>query len=359
MSPRPVRTVGSLRAGVPSADAAAVAAASARSAVQAKPVGSLGRLEEVGAWLAGVAGTCPPPVPVAPAVVIAVGDHGVHAAGVSPWPQEVTAQMVGNFCAGGAAANALAATVGARMVVLDVGVAGDLPEDLPTARGDDPRLVRRRVRSGTRDLSREDAMTAGEVEDAILAGATVMDELVGDGIDLLVLGDMGIANTTASAALVAACTGVDPELATGRGTGIDDEMLARKTAIVRGALERIADRTDPLAVLAAIGGLEHAAMVGAMAAAATHRVPIVLDGVITDAAALVAIAWCPALAGHLVAGHRSVEPGAAVALDRLGLRPLLDLELRLGEGTGGLLAVPIVVAGAAALERMALLEDLG
>ncbi len=333
-------------------DPEATAAARHRSAAQAKPVGSLGRLEDLGARLAGIHGACPPPVPGTPALLVFAGDHGVLATGVSPWPQEVTALMVANLCTGGAAANAIAATVGASVTVVDVGVA----TDLPSAVRDHPRLRRRRVRAGTRDLSTEDALTDAEVDAALVVGAEVVDEALDAGADLVVLGDMGIGNTTPSAALVAATVGVPAAVATGRGTGVDDRGLDRKVAVVRDAVARVGHR-DPLGLLAGFGGLEHAAMVGAVVAAAARRVPVVLDGVITDAAALVAVAWCPAVRDVLVAGHRSAEPGATVALDHLDLRPVVDLGLRLGEGTGGLLAVPAVQASAATLQSMAFLDD--
>jgi nicotinate-nucleotide--dimethylbenzimidazole phosphoribosyltransferase len=331
-------------------DGEARAAALERSAGQAKPPGSLGQLETLAAQLAAIAGTCPPPAIGSPALVIAAGDHGVHAQGVTPWPQDITGLMVQTFCAGGAAANAVAATVGAEVTVLDVGVLAELP--------DHPRLRRANVRRGTRDLSVEDAMSAEEVVTAILAGATLARELIDAGRDLLVLGDMGIANTTASAVLIAAYTGATAGQVTGRGTGIDDVMLTRKTEVVADALQRVAG-LGPLATLAAVGGLEHAALVGVMLAAAGARVPVVLDGVISDAAALAAVALHPDVGGYLIAGHRSVEPGATVALGRLGAPPLIELGLRLGEGTGALLAVPIVRAAAATLRDMVLLSDLG
>ena len=318
-----------------------------------KPPGSLGRLEELGARLAGMAGGCPPPVPGNPAVVVCAGDHGVLERGVSLWPREVTAAMVANFCAGGAAVNALAKTVGARVSVLDVGVAGEL-ERHPSLRG-------AKVRPGTDDLSRGPAMGREEAARAVLAGAGVAEELVeSGGVDLLVTGDMGIANTTPAAALISAFTGRPPEETTGRGTGVDDETYDLKVGVVREALALHApDPGDPLGVLAAVGGLEHAAIVGVILTGAACGVPVVLDGVVSDSAALAARALAPDAAGYMVAGHLSAEPGAKVVLEVLGLQPLLDLGMHLGEGTGGLLAVPLVTAAARALGGMATLEELG
>ncbi len=317
-----------------------------------KPPGSLGRLEELGARLAGMAGTCPPPVPENPAVVICAGDHGVLGRGVSPWPKEVTAAMVRNFCEGGAAVNAIAGAVGARVTILDVGVASD-PER-------HPRLRTAKRRPGTDDLSRGPAMSREEAAGALMSGAGVAEELVGSGVDLLVTGDMGIGNTTPASALISAFTGLPPAQTTGRGTGIDDETLKLKVAVIEEALElHRPDPKDPLGVLAAVGGLEHAAIAGIVLAGALHGVPVVLDGVVSNSAALVAHALAPDSAGYLVAGHLSAEPGAAVALGHLGLEPLLDLRMRLGEGTGGLLAVPLVRAAARVLGEMATLEEAG
>jgi nicotinate-nucleotide--dimethylbenzimidazole phosphoribosyltransferase len=333
-------------------DAAAHADALTRWDGLVKPPGSLGALEALGARLAAIAGASVPPVPRAPAVVVAAGDHGVHAQGVTAWPQAITATMVGVIATGGAAVNQLAEVVGAHVTVLDVGVAGN-PIEHPAVR-------RGRVREGTADLAHEPARAPAEAEAAIHAGATLAADLVTAGHDLLVPGDMGIANTTAAACLIAACTGADADAVTGRGAGADDEVLSRKRAVVADALRRHgAAAEDPLGALAALGGLEHAALVGVVLAGAAARVPVVLDGVSSLAAALVAAAPAPEVTGYLVAGHRSVEPGAGVALDHLGLEPVLDLGLRLGEGTGGLLAVPIVRAAAAALAGMARLDDLG
>lgn len=334
-------------------DEAAEARARELHARLAKPQGSLGRLEGLGARLSGMCGEAPPPVPGEPAVVVAAGDHGVLERGVSPWPREVTASMVRNFCAGGAAVNALAKTVGARLSVVDVGVAGELE--------DHPLLRRMKVRPGTADLSSGEAMTREEAARAVMAGAGVAGELVeSGGVDLLVTGDMGIGNTTPAAALISAFTGRPPAETTGRGTGIDDERLRLKRETVDRALSLHApDPEDPIGVLAALGGLEHAALAGVVLAGAAYGVPVILDGVVSNAAALAAAALAPGSVGYMIPGHLSAEPGAAVALGHLGLEPLLDLRMRLGEGTGGLLAVPIVQGAARLLSGMAMLTEIG
>ena len=328
----------------------AVDEADARQAQLTKPPGSMGQLEDLGAQLAGIARTCPPPVPQRPAIAVFAADHGVHAQGVSPWPQEVTAQMVANLAAGGAVVNALARQVGAGVTVVDVGVAADLP--------DAPNLLRHKVSYGTADLSVGPAMTRSQAVAALEAGITVASSLVDDGADLLVTGDMGIANTTASAALIAALTRSEPADVTGRGTGIDDETLELKTAVVERALTRL-DRSEPISVLAEVGGLEHAALAGYLLAGAARRVPVVLDGVIAVSAALVASALSPTAADYWVAGHVSVEPGARAALDHLGITPLLDLGLRLGEGSGAVLAVPLVQSAARLLTEVATFDSAG
>lgn len=333
-------------------DEAAMAAARERQGRLTKPAGSLGMLEELSIRLAGLAGVCPPPLPDPPAVAIFAGDHGVHAQRVTPWPQEVTAQMVANFLAGGAVINAFARQAGASVTVVDVGVA--LP--LEPAEG----LVVSTVRAGTRDMTVGPALTRDEVRAAVEVGIAVATRLVDAGAGALLTGDMGIANTTPAAALIAAFTGSDPGLVTGRGTGIDDEMYAHKVSVVRAALERHRpDPADPIGVLASVGGLEHAALAGFVLGGAAHRVPVILDGVIADSAALAARALAPDSIAACVAGHRSAEPGASVALAALGLSPLVDLGLRLGEGTGAVLAWPIVVSAARVLTDVATFDSAG
>ncbi|WP_344651009.1 nicotinate-nucleotide--dimethylbenzimidazole phosphoribosyltransferase [Cryptosporangium japonicum] len=333
------------------ADAAAAAQARDRQARMTKPAGSLGVLEDLSIRLAGLAGECPPPLPEPAAVAVFAGDHGVHAQGVTPWPQEVTGQMVANFLAGGAVVNAFAAQMGASVTVVDVGVA------VPPAAG--AGLLERNVRRGTRDMTVEPAMTRDEAVAAIEVGITVAQELVAAGHRALLTGDMGIANTTASAALVAAFTGADAAAVTGAGTGVDAETLARKTDVVRRALARHGRLTDPVEVLAAVGGLEHAAIAGFVLGAAAERVPVILDGVIAGSAALAAAALAPDCLDAVVAGHRSTEPGHGVALEHLGLTPLVDLSLRLGEGTGAVLALPIVQASVRALRDVATFDSAG
>jgi nicotinate-nucleotide--dimethylbenzimidazole phosphoribosyltransferase len=333
-------------------DAAAVAAARERQGLLTKPSGSLGRLEDVSVQLAGIAGQCPPPLPEPAVVAVFAADHGVHAQGVSPWPQEVTAQMVANFVASGAAVNAIATQAGASVCVVDVGVAADLP----TAQG----LLSRKVRPGTADMTEGPAMTLEEARLAVETGIKVAADLVEEGNRCLITGDMGIANTTASAALIAVFTGSTPALVTGRGTGIDDPTWARKVEVVRRALElHRCDPAAPLGTLSAVGGLEHAALAGFILGGAARRVPVLLDGVIACAAAVAARAFAPQVADYLIAGHLSTEPGALRALDALGLQPLLDLGMRLGEGSGAVLALPVVAAAARVLRDMATFDSAG
>lgn len=340
-----------LAAEVVAVDGDSAAAADARQLQLTKPPGSLGSLESLGARLCAISGDCPPPVPTQPALLVAAADHGVHAWGVTPWPQAVTRLMVEALCRGGAAANVLADVVGARVCVVDVGVAGEV--------ADHPRLRRARVLPGTADLRTEAAMSEETAARAVLAGAGVAEELVSAGTDLLLTGEVGLANSTAGACLVAALTGADPATVTGPGSGVDDAGLARKRDVVAEALSRHGDDRRPLRVLASLGGLEHAALVGLILTGAAEGLPVLLDGLAALAAALVAASLAPDVVGYLIAAHRSAEPGASVALRYLGLEPLLDLGLRLGEGTGALLAVPLVQAAARVLRDLATLSDLG
>jgi nicotinate-nucleotide--dimethylbenzimidazole phosphoribosyltransferase len=356
--PRPFAgtPLGDTIAAVRPRDAAAEQAARDRLDRMTKPPGSLGVLEDVAAQLAGIAGECPAPLPVPAAVAVFAADHGVHAQGVTPWPQEVTAQMVANFAAGGAVVNAFAAQLGADVVVVDVGVATSYAVE-PGAR-----LLSRKVRHGTADLAVGPAMSVEEARRAVEIGIEVALSLAADH-GCLVTGDMGITNTTASAALICAFTGADPAAATGRGTGVDDPTLARKVAVVARAVARVPERPSTpeqaLAALAEVGGLEHAALAGFVLGAAAARVPVLLDGVIAGSAALVAAALCPTAMEHALAGHTSAEPGSALALHALGLRPLLGLDLRLGEGTGALLAVPLVAGAARALRDVSTFDSAG
>lgn len=333
-------------------DAKALGEAWERQKRMTKPSGALGMLEIISAQLSGLSRMCPPPIPEPAAVAIFAGDHGVHAQGVTAWPQEVTGQMVANFLGGGAVCNAFANQVGAEVCVIDVGVASDLPAT--------PGLLPRKVRAGTADFTTGAALTREEVLAAIEVGIETARDLVAAGNKALLTGEMGIANTTASAALISVYTGADPSETTGRGTGINDEMHARKVDVVRRALElHQPDPADPIGVLAAVGGLEHCALVGLILGGASLRTPVVLDGVSTGAAALVARAVAPEALAACIAGHRSAEPGHVAALNKLGLRPLVDLDLRLGEGTGALLALPVVQSAARAMHEVATFDSAG
>ncbi|MBA0050762.1 nicotinate-nucleotide--dimethylbenzimidazole phosphoribosyltransferase [Streptomyces sp. AJS327] len=333
-------------------DAKALGEAWERQKRMTKPAGALGVLEIISAQLCGLSRQCPPPVPEPAAVAVFAGDHGVHAQGVTPWPQEVTGQMVANFLGGGAVCNAFASQVGAEVCVIDVGVAAELPASAG--------LLPRKVRAGTDDMTAGPALSREETVRAIEVGIETARDLVAAGNRALLTGEMGIANTTASAALIAACTGADAAEVTGRGTGVNDETHARKVEVVRRALElHQPDPSDPVALLAAVGGLEHAALVGLILGGASLRTPVILDGVSAGAAALVARALAPEALSACVAGHRSAEPGHVAALTKLGLRPLVDLDLRLGEGTGALLALPLVQSAARAMHEVATFDAAG
>lgn len=347
------RSFADARAAVVPADSAGAGAEAAELTDRlTKPRGSLGQLETLGTRLCAIARSCPPPVPEPVTVCVFAGDHGVVVEGVTGWPQEVTAQMVANFCAGGGAINVLARHAGAQVLVVDVGVATPIPADAAA-------LMRRNVRRGTANLAAGAAMSREEATAALDVGSDVAAQAVADGARLLATGDMGIGNTTAAAALIAALTGQNAAAVTGRGTGIDDQALAVKTQVVARAVGRLIPGAEPLDVLAEVGGLEIAALAGFIVGGAAAGIPVVIDGLITGAAALAAAAFVPDVVGYLVAGHRSSEPGARAALEHLGLVPILDLDLRLGEGSGAALAIPLVQAAAKILREMATFDSAG
>jgi nicotinate-nucleotide--dimethylbenzimidazole phosphoribosyltransferase len=318
--------------------------------LKTKPRGSLGVLEELAVRVAVLQGVAVPPKPQC-AVVVAAGDHGVAAEGVSAYPQEVTAQMVANFAAGGAAINVLAREAGARLVVVDAGVA--VPCDQPEVRS-------LRFGDGTASISRGPAMERAVAKAAVDAGRALATELVQDGIGLVGIGDMGIGNTTAAAALCAALLPAAPSAVCGRGTGLDDAGLARKVEVVGRALDvNRVESADALGTLAALGGFEVAVLTGVILGCFAERVPVVLDGFITGASALVATRLEPATVDAMIASHRSPEPGHTLVLDALDLEPILDLRMRLGEGSGAALALPIVRSALALLNEMATFDDAG
>jgi nicotinate-nucleotide--dimethylbenzimidazole phosphoribosyltransferase len=337
-------------------DLAAMAAARDHLDRLTKPPGSLGRLEELAVALAGITGQ-PFPSMARRSIVVAAGDHGVAQRGVSAYPSDVTAQMIANFVGGGAAINVLAAAAGASLTVVDVGVAGPTPTDLPGGEHGG-RLIHARIRAGTADMTEGPAMTRAEALRAVVFGLEVVADLRASGLDVVGIGDMGIGNTTAASAIAAVMTGATPAAVTGRGTGIDDTAHRRKVAVIETAIARNEpDRADPIGVLAAVGGLEIGALVGVILGAVAGRVPVVLDGFITGAAALLAADLAPRVVERVIAAHRSVEPGHAIVLARLGLRPLLDLDLRLGEGTGAALAIQLIDAAVRLRDGMATFES--
>ncbi|KAA0014167.1 nicotinate-nucleotide--dimethylbenzimidazole phosphoribosyltransferase [Billgrantia pellis] len=338
-----------LAAIVPVDDALATAV-QARLDNLTKPPGSLGRLEALAKSLAGMSGSVGPAVSP-PGVIVFAADHGVAEEGVSAFPQEVTAQMVANFAAGGAAINVFARQIGAWLEVVDVGVKSAVAGD---------GVVIDKVRPGTANFAREDAMRLAEAERAIEVGIRAVARSHAAGCRCLIVGEMGIANTTPSSALLAALSGQPASRLVGQGTGIAPERLAHKAEVIEGALAaRGVDPSRPLELLAKLGGLEIAAMVGAYLSAAARRMPILVDGFIATVAALVACRLAPALRGYLIFGHRSCEPGHDVALELLDAEPLLDLQLRLGEGTGAALAFPLLEAACRMLSEMATFDSAG
>jgi nicotinate-nucleotide--dimethylbenzimidazole phosphoribosyltransferase len=332
-------------------DEAAMAEARARQNALTKPQGSLGRLEALSIQLAGITGQALPRVD-RKAVILLAGDHGIVAEGVSAYPSEVTAQMVLNFLRGGAAINVLARQVGARVIVVDVGVAADLPTH---------KLLRsHKIAHGTANFARGAAMSRTQAIRAIEIGIEIASDEAAHGLDLVATGEMGIGNTTPASAITALYTGLPVAQVTGRGTGVDDAGLNRKVTTIERALAlHQPDPADPLGVLAAVGGFEIGAIAGVCLGAAAHRVPVVVDGFISASGALLAAAICPAVTAYLIASHLSVERGHGPLWENLGLRPLLDMDLRLGEGTGAVLAMHTIEAACRILGEMATFADAG
>ena len=331
-------------------DADIYAAARAHSDAQAKPVGALGRLEHLGAWMAACQGQCPPQLLDDVRVVVFAGDHGVAASRETAYPVEVTPAMVHGILNGGAGVSVLAREVGATVSLYDFGV---------TALDGVPDEVKRFHVHPARPIDVEDAMTVDEARQAWQAGDTIAAEAIADGAQLLISGDLGIGNTTPTAALVAATLNLPASVVAGRGTGLDDDGLAHKIVVLHEALARVGDRAaDPWERLAALGSADIAAAAGFMAGAASRGVPVVIDGLIASAEALLADEITPGAKAWFVAGHRSPEPGCALAQAHLGLEPILDLGMRLGEGSGAVLAVSILKAAVAVMRDVAALADL-
>lgn len=332
-------------------DSRAAAAARRRQEILTKPAGALGRLEDLSVWVSSCQGLCPPRQFERARVVVFAGDHGVARAGVSAYPPEVTAQMVANIGAGGAAINVLAEAAGATVRVVDVAVDCD---------GEAGEAAAYKVRRSSGNIAIEDALSDDEVRAALDAGKRIADEEVDAGADLLIAGDMGIGNTTAATTLIATLTDTEPVVVVGRGTGIDDAGWSRKTAAVRDAMYRARRfRSEPVSLLRTCGGADFAAMAGFCAQAAVRRTPLLLDGLVVTSAALLADRMATGARAWWRAGHRSTEPAHTLALNHLGLEPIVDLGLRLGEGTGAAVALPIVRAAVATLASMATFEGAG
>jgi nicotinate-nucleotide--dimethylbenzimidazole phosphoribosyltransferase len=331
-------------------DERAISVARARQDILTKPAGSLGTLEDISTKVAGITGNATPKIKDKVIITMA-GDHGVTDDGVSAYPKEVTAQMVYNFLNGGAAINVLARHAGARVVIVDMGVAVDFTHE---------RLVSKKIAYGTANMAKGPAMSYEDAVRSIEAGIEVFESEAKKGVDIVGVGDMGIGNTTSSSAIVAVITGYDVEKVTGRGTGIDDAGLEKKIAVIEEAIRvNKPNNKDAIDVLAKVGGFEIGGMAGVILAAASHRVPVVIDGFISGTAALVAYGIAPAVKDYMIAAHRSVERGHSVTLDYIGLKPLLDLDMRLGEGTGAALGISIVDAACKILGEMATFEDAG
>jgi nicotinate-nucleotide--dimethylbenzimidazole phosphoribosyltransferase len=332
-------------------DEAAMSAARARQDTLTKPPGSLGRLEELTIQLAGITGQEIPLIKEKVLITMA-GDHGVVAEGVSVFPQEVTLQMVLNFLHGGAAINVLARHVGARIQFVDMGVASDLDPH--------PLLLDRKIAYGTANIAAGPAMTSEQAEKAVIAGIEVVQAEIARGLDIVGTGDMGIANTTPSAAVASALTGFEPAQIAGRGTGVDDEGLRRKIQVIERALDvNTPDPDNGLDVLAKVGGFEIGGLAGVILGAAANHKPVMVDGFISTAAAMIAVAIVPRVKPYLISAHRSKENGHRQMVDWLGLKPLVDFDLRLGEGTGAALGISIAEAACKLLAEMATFAEAG
>jgi nicotinate-nucleotide--dimethylbenzimidazole phosphoribosyltransferase len=332
-------------------DAKSMAAAKARQDTLTKPTGSLGRLEELSIRIAGMQGK-PLPQIKQKAVIVMAADHGVAARGTSAYPQEVTAEMVLNFLHGGAGINVISRQVGAGVIIVDMGVAKKLESN--------PGLISRRIAAGTQDMSKGPAMTVAQATRSLEAGIEIVSTEIKKGLDIVATGDMGIGNTTASAAICAVMTGKTAAEVTGRGTGLDDQQLQQKIMIINEAITlNKPDFSKPLEVLAKVGGFEIGGLAGVILGAASHRVPVIIDGFISGAAALIAAGLCPQCINYMIAGHCSVEPGHKIILQHLGLKPLLDLEMRLGEGTGAALAMSFAETSVRILTEMATFAEAG
>jgi len=336
-------------------DIGAMDAARRRQDTLTKPGGSLGRLEILSIAIAGMTGQ-PTPKLVDKVVIIMAGDHGVVEEGVSVYPQAVTLQMLANFCNGGAAINVLARQLGARLVLVDVGICSDVPSGVPT----DVSLFVRKVARGTGNMVRGPAMSRAQALEALKVGSEVFGAELARGLDILALGEMGIGNTTSSAAIASCLTGRHPAELVGRGTGVDGAGLRSKVeAVERAIAVNRPDPSDPIDVLAKVGGFEIAGLAGVALAAAAHRRPVMVDGYPSTAAAMVAAAIAPQVRPFLIAAHRSAEKGHSIMLDWLGLTPLLDLGLRLGEGSGAVLGMTLADTACRTLSEMATFEEAG
>ena len=332
-------------------DTAAMAQAKARQDTLTKPAGSMGRLEALSVQIAGIQGKSLPQIKQK-AVIVMAADHGVAAHGTSAYPQEVTAEMVLNFLHGGAAINVISRQVGARVVIVDMGVAAKLDAN--------PGLISRRIAAGTQDMSRGPAMTAAQAKQALETGIEIVTTEIKKGLDIVETGDMGIGNTTASSAICAVMTGKSVTEVTGRGTGLDDKQLSNKIKIINEAIAlNKPEAGKSMEVLAKVGGFEIGGLAGVILGAAASRVPVVIDGFISGAAALIAAGICPQAKDYMIAGHCSVEPGHKILLQHLGLKPLLDLEMRLGEGTGATLAMALAETSVRILGEMATFAEAG